>query len=151
MATKAKAKAKTKRAAKTKLFSLREFRELKAQLEEQEETLRAIRNGEVDALLVSTPKGEQVYTLKGAEQIYRVFIETMHEGALLLSSDGVILYANNRFSEMVGLPLEQLINSPLRKFIPASDRAVCKSLLAAGIRERCSDEITLRGAGRKTL
>ena len=75
----------------------------------------------------------------------------MHEGALLLSSDGVILYANNRFSEMVGLPLEQLINSPLRKFIPVSDRAACKSLLADGIRERCSDEITLRGAGRKTF
>ena len=57
-------------------------------MEEQEETLRAIRDGEVDALMVSTPEGEKVFTLKGAEQIYRIFIETMHEGALLLSPAG---------------------------------------------------------------
>ena len=31
-------------------------------LEEAEETLRAIRKGEVDALVVSGPQGDQVYT-----------------------------------------------------------------------------------------
>ena len=65
----------------TKQALLLEIEELKARLEEQEETLRAIRSGEVDALMVSTPVGDKVYTLEGAEQIYRAFIETMHEGA----------------------------------------------------------------------
>jgi len=41
----------------------RENAELRARLEEAEETLRAIRAGEVDALVM----GEEVYTLKGAE------------------------------------------------------------------------------------
>ena len=35
--------------------------ELRARLAEAEEALRAIRSGEVDAITVSTPAGEQVY------------------------------------------------------------------------------------------
>ncbi len=45
-----------------------EVQELRAQLEEAQETLNAIRRGEVDGLVVSTPKGEQVYTITGAEK-----------------------------------------------------------------------------------
>jgi hypothetical protein len=49
--------------------------ELRTKLDEAEETLRAIRNGEVDALIVSTPQGNQVFTLQSADQPYRVLIE----------------------------------------------------------------------------
>ena len=37
--------------------------ELQRRLEEAEETLRAIRQGEVDALVIDGPKGEVIYTL----------------------------------------------------------------------------------------
>ena len=45
----------------------RESQKLTERIAELEETLRAIRMGEVDALLVSSPEGDQVFTLQGAE------------------------------------------------------------------------------------
>ncbi len=37
-----------------------EINDLRQRLDEAEDTLRAIRQGEVDALVVSTPEGEQI-------------------------------------------------------------------------------------------
>jgi hypothetical protein len=55
--------------------------------------LDAIRTGAVDGIVRSTPEGEQVFVLKGSDQPYRNLIEEMNEGALLISSPGVMLYA----------------------------------------------------------
>ncbi len=63
----------------------RENAELRARLAEAEETLRAIRDGEVDALVVHGANGQQVYTLHGADHAYRTFVEHMHEGAATLT------------------------------------------------------------------
>src|SRR5665213_2336921 len=41
--------------------------ELHARLAEAEETLRAIRSGEVDALMIESADGPQVYTLQGQD------------------------------------------------------------------------------------
>ena len=49
-------------------------------------TLRAIRSGEVDAVVVESERGPQVYTLDGAEFDYRALIESMNEGALVLKN-----------------------------------------------------------------
>ena len=78
-----------------------EMQELRAQLEEAQETLNAIRRGEVDGLVVSTPKGEQVYSISGAEKPYRVLMEKMREGAIMLSDDNIILYSNSGFAKIV--------------------------------------------------
>lgn len=43
-------------------------RELQERLEAAEQTLRALRNGEVDAIVVSGPDGDRVYTLRGADE-----------------------------------------------------------------------------------
>src|SRR5712671_7497913 len=83
--------------------------ELEARLEEAEELLRAIRSGEVDALVVSGPNGDQVYTLSGAEHPYRVMVETMSEGALILAPDRTIVYANRSFAAMLDMTLEDVI------------------------------------------
>lgn len=45
----------------------------------------------MDALVLSGEKGEEVFTLKGADKLYRVLVETMSESALTLSDDGTIL------------------------------------------------------------
>ncbi len=42
---------------------------LRERVTELEETLRAIRSGEVDAVVVSAPQGDQVFTLQGAEHL----------------------------------------------------------------------------------
>ena len=71
-----------------------EVEALRIRLEEAEETLRAIRNNEVDALVIDGPQGQQIFTLQGAEQPYRILMETMSEGALSMTADGAILYCN---------------------------------------------------------
>ncbi|OAI55767.1 hypothetical protein AYO49_05170 [Verrucomicrobiaceae bacterium SCGC AG-212-N21] len=86
---------------------------LQDRLREAQETLEAIRNGEVDAVVVNGSHGSHVYSLSGAEQPYRVYVEQMQEGAVTVSSEGVILYCNQRFAEMTGLPLERVISSSL--------------------------------------
>src|SRR3954470_13415251 len=60
--------------------------ELRSRLKEPEEILRAIRCGEVDAFVITEPRGERVYSLKSADLLYRVMIENMKQGAVALDS-----------------------------------------------------------------
>lgn len=96
---------------------------LRARLEESEATLHAIRTGGVDALVVAGRGGPRIFTLEGAEHSYRVLIESMNEGALMLSSSALILYANRRFARMVGRPLSRVLGDSLHRFLTAADRA----------------------------
>ena len=64
-----------------------ELDDLKLQLQEANDTIEAIRNGEVDALVVRNGHEHQLYTLKSADHTYRVFIEKMREGAVTLNRD----------------------------------------------------------------
>ncbi len=100
---------------------LEENQDLQARLEEAEELLHAIRSGNLDALLLDGQQGPQVYTLQGADQPYRVYVETMNEGAVTLSNDGTILYANHQFAEFVGEGLEQTVGKSFRDFITGAD------------------------------
>jgi len=106
-----------------------ELEELHARLDEADETLLAIRSGEVDALVVSGVGGEHVFTLKGADHSYRMLIEDMNEGALTLSLDGVILYCNRRFAEMLKSPLEKVIGSTISTWIAPESQMFLQVLL----------------------
>lgn len=95
-----------------------ELKELRARLHDAEETLRAIQSGEVDAVVISAGDGEQVYTLRGADFQYRVLIEEMNEGAVIMDGQGTITYCNKRFAEMLKAPLEKVIGSSFSLFVP---------------------------------
>lgn len=82
--------------------------ELLRRLEEAEETIRAIREGEVDALVVQAMADEQVFTLHGGDYSYRAFMETMSHGAVALNANGEVLYANTALTTILGKPLTQL-------------------------------------------
>jgi PAS domain S-box-containing protein len=116
--------------------------ELRARLEEAEETLAAIRSGEVDALVVSGPHGEQVYTLRGADHSYRVLLEDMNEGAATLLSDGTVLYCNKSLADMFMLPMEKVIGSAVSDFVAPSERPAFAELLQQGERGKAKVEIT---------
>src|SRR6476659_9597505 len=83
------------------------------QLREANETLDAIRNGDVDAVVVGGPAGQIVYTLESADRPYRVLVEQMVEGAVTLTGDGLLLYANRSFAELAKQPFETLIGTNL--------------------------------------
>jgi PAS domain S-box-containing protein len=104
--------------------------DLLARIAELEETLRAIRMGEVDAVLVSGPQGDQVFTLQGAEHPYRLMVETIDEGAATLADDGTVLYANRSFAEIFDTPLEKFIGASLNDFVFGEDRQLLANLIA---------------------
>jgi len=116
-----------------------ENQDLKNRLQESEETIEAIRNGAVDALVISAPEGEQIYTLKGAEHPYRVFFETMNEGGVVISKEGLILACNESFERMVGVEHEKRCGISIYEFIPAEEH-VNISRLITGICETKTDE-----------
>jgi PAS domain S-box-containing protein len=131
-----------KKDKKTKKESLLEIEDLRIRLEEAEETLAAIRRGEVDGLVVSGSEGNQVFTLKGAESPYRFFVEAMNEGAVTLSSDGTILYCNDRFAEMVETPYQKIIGDSIYPFISSPD--AFEPAFQKGRAERSKTEILLK-------
>lgn len=114
---------------RTKEELLTENEELLSRLDEMEEAIRAIRSGEVDAIVVSGDNGEQVYSVSSAETPYRTFIEKMSEGAVTLTKDGTILFCNQRFSELVQSPYERVIGTSLKRFIAPDEITKIDSFL----------------------
>lgn len=110
---------------------LAELRELRQRLEESEETLRAIRSGEVDALVVDGPSGSQVYTLVGADHPYRAMIEAMQQGAASLSMDGTVLYCNRSLALMAGVPHDALIGSSVMDIFADPHRELLTDMLGS--------------------
>ena len=118
-----------KKPVKTQIQLIAENEELRRRLDEAEETLRAIRSGEVDALIVPGVGGELVFSLKDADHSYRLLIEDMNEGALTLTPEGMIMYANRRFAEMLKTPLEKVIGSMIHTWVAPSDKMLSQALL----------------------
>lgn len=125
----------------------REKADLAARMKEAEETLRAIQSGEVDALVVSTTQGEQVFTLKGADHVFKVLIENMGDGALTMTKEGVILYANKWFAWMVRRPLERVIGSLITEYMATGNRKSLQNFLQKGLGNRRFTGINLVADG----
>jgi PAS domain S-box-containing protein len=116
-------------------------RRLRRRLQEAEDTLNAIRDGHVEALVVRSAEGEQIYTLRSADQPFRLMVEQMREGAVTLAADGTVLYCNRRFAEMVACPPERVTGQPFGEFVEAGDRLKLQGMLKA---DSFRDEFQLR-------
>ncbi|KAA0993451.1 sensor histidine kinase [Dyadobacter aurulentus] len=124
---------------------IRENQELTMRLEEATDTITAIRTGQVDALVVNDgDQGLQLYTLKTADQTYRVFIEKMNEGAVTLNEEGIILYSNSMFATMVDAPLSKVVGSPFENFVAESATAAYKHLFNDGWKQDSKTELAIK-------
>ncbi len=119
-------------------------RDLVARLSEAVETLRAIRSGEVDAIVVNGQGGEKVFTLEGADHTYRVFVERMNEGAAVLSSDHTVLHCNTRFARFLGAGLQSVIGSSMLDLVWPDDHPKLDALLRRAAQRNCRGEIRLQ-------
>jgi PAS domain S-box-containing protein len=117
--------------APSEIYALR-LAELAAQLLEAHEALDAIRNGEVDAVVVGDPDGRRVYTLENADRSYRLLIEQMREGAVMLSGDSLVLYANVALAGLLDVAPERLLGERFTRFVCEPDRATFETLMARG-------------------
>lgn len=125
----------------------RELALLRGRLAEADETLRAIRGGEVDALMGAGKQSAQVFTLEGAGHAYRMLIESMNEGALTLTADAVILYANECFAKMVQRPLEQVLGSSFHRLLSLADQAALRPLLKRTTKSGSKIQVLLHAGG----
>ncbi|HZH65722.1 MAG TPA: ATP-binding protein [Flavisolibacter sp.] len=127
-----------------------EIEELKLQLQEANETIEAIRTGQVDALVVEGSSGHQLYTLKSADQAFRVFIEKMTEGAVTLNPQGLILYCNSQFASMVQMPLSHVISLPFLQFVAAETKEDFMALFEKSWQQDCKGEVMLTAGPQLT-
>lgn len=123
--------------------SLREeIGELRRKLIETESALLAIRNGDVDAIVVSGEHGDRIFSLTSSETPYRILIEQINEGAVTVSSKGIILYCNRRFAEIVSRPHETIPGSDFSGYVSTGDKPEFKRLLRIGHKKSINGEVT---------
>ncbi|MFP5262340.1 MAG: ATP-binding protein [Blastocatellia bacterium] len=103
--------------------------EMRMQMEEAEDILRALRAGEVDALVVGSHGAERVCTLQSADNNYRLLVEAMNEGAVIMTGGGIVLYSNGAFAEMLKAPLARVTGRDIRQFIAGPDLPGYEKLL----------------------
>lgn len=110
-----------------------EIATLRERLREAEETLEAIRSGDVDAVVIGGGDGQpQVYTLETADQSYRILVEQMQEGALTLMADGTVLYCNRRLASLLDTPATRIVGARLQSFVAGDQVAALETLIRAG-------------------
>ena len=127
----------------------RRLEQAQQELKDAQETLAAIRNGEIDALVVDTAHGKRVYTLQGADEPYRLMIERMHQGAATLTEQGIILYANRQLAKLLDQPLEKVIGTDFRRCLHPEHVGRFEAMLAVARHKYRRAEFDLpRGQGR---
>jgi len=124
----------------------KELKKLRLKLAEAEETLNAIQNGQVDAVVVNGSKGTQVFTLEGSDYAYRILIEDMNEGVALLTMDLSIYYCNSKLASMLEIPLENMIGKPITDFISLNQLKKCKIPIESDSDNSCKEEISIESA-----
>jgi two-component system, OmpR family, phosphate regulon sensor histidine kinase PhoR len=97
--------------------------DLRLKYEEVLQTLNAIRSGDVDAIVVQNDKENKIYSLKDAQSPYRILLEKMNEGAVTISKKGLVFYCNKQFSNLLEIPIGEVIGNNIDNFIKKSDHS----------------------------
>jgi PAS domain S-box-containing protein len=113
--------------------------ELRARLEEAEETLRAIRGGEVDALVV----GEQIYMLESADAASNHFrgevLAQVNDAVIAVDKDYRITYLNPAAERQYGFEASSVLGRKLDEVLrygwlhPDDEAAARKALDETGV------------------
>ena len=74
---------------------------------------------------------DKVFTLKSADQTYRLMVEEMPKGAATLSEDGLVLYCNPFLAALLDVPVEALLGARLSGFLAEGAAVSLSGLLQA--------------------
>jgi len=100
---------------------LNEISSLKDQLHDANSIVSAIRQGDIDALVVQNDGVPQLYSLETADYTFRLLIEKFQQGALSIARNGLILYCNDYFSNLVGISSEKIIGNYIYEYFDNSE------------------------------
>lgn len=124
--------------------------ELANRLEEAEQLIEAIKAGEVDAFALHKNNEAQIYTLQSGDYGYRMLVENFREGALTLSEDGLIVYTNSYFHELLSLSYDKIIGKSVFNFIHPDSKKTFDALFSRGLAGQSKGEIKL-AAGNNVI
>ena len=116
---------------------------LRARLAEAEAMIDAIRTGQVDALVVSGPRGLRTRTIDGATHPYVVLLNAMSDGGALLDGGGTILFANRGLGRITHSTPRALRGSSFLRLIVPAERPFFETLMEASARRKVSREFRL--------
>jgi PAS domain S-box-containing protein len=77
-------------------------------------------------------------------------VETMNEGAVTLTSDGTILFCNQRFADIVQGSLEKVMGSSIYQYISSTDLPLFEALLEQGLKGNSKAELALKTGGENS-
>jgi diguanylate cyclase (GGDEF)-like protein/PAS domain S-box-containing protein len=138
----------TKRPTPQALARVRsECGKLREHLKQLTANLQAIQSGQVDAIMSYTGDKDHVLTIEKADSAYRTLIEGMNEGIVTMGFDGIILYSNRRFAEILHAPLPKVISSQIEDWIVPGDIALYESLQDRARKGGGRAELTLYNNG----
>ncbi len=98
-----------------------EKKDLENRLQHIEASLGAMggnRNKEPDTALLR----KEHFDLKSRDHIYRMLIENMSEGAVVINSQSIVLYSNIQFAGFLGYPLQKVMGSDFSVFLDDKDK-----------------------------
>lgn len=99
--------------------------DIRDKLTEPEEVIRAIRYGEIDALVVHEKGYEEIYSLQRFDSVYRTIVEECFPyGVWLAKMDGRLLYVTPAFMEMLGTDMREMREKGQFHFLPQETREV---------------------------
>ena len=124
------------------------IKELESRLEEAEQLIQAIKAGEVDAFAISKEGRSEIFTIQSSDYAYRLLIEEIGEGAVNVTEDGVIVYTNRYFCQLIGLSYERVAGRLITDFIDAESRFDFNNLFQKSIIGRAKGEVALKGNNR---
>lgn len=122
---------------------LSEIEYLKIHLSEAQEAIEAIKGGSVDAFAVRKDGKPEVFTLQSLDYAYRVLIEKINEGTLNLTREGLIVYSNSYFSDLVKTGNERVTGSFIFDFIAEGSHEKFRQHFAMALQGSSKTEINL--------
>jgi two-component system CheB/CheR fusion protein len=104
---------------KTREQLCEEIEQLRARLEEPEETVSAIRRGEVDAFVLLEPAGERVYTLGTADLLRQLQLITDSLPVLVgyVDRERRYRFVNLQYEVWFGRPLHEIVGSTIAEVL----------------------------------
>jgi two-component system sensor histidine kinase UhpB len=64
--------------------------------------------------------------LSESESRYRLLVESMNEGLVMLDEKGMVTYINDRFPEVLGINREEIIGHSVMEFVDPADQKILK-------------------------
>lgn len=106
--------------------------EIRSRLTEPEEVIRAIRHGEIDALVVQEEGQEEIYALQRFDSVYRTVVEECFPyGVWLARQNGKLLYVTESFLRLIGTDLREMRERGQFHFLPPGSREAVEQQWAA--------------------